>query len=63
MFRSRVRQYFVKCALDGFIDWSHPFGTFATALERAQFMDFYERCGPHSVVIQDWVANDDTSGE
>lgn len=56
----RIRQYFIRCEADGFINWSRSYPTFSTALDIAQGLDEWEKCGPHTVYIQDWVARDNS---
>ena len=52
----RNRRYFVRCSVDGFIDWSKPYGQFARALMEADRLDAdYALCGPHSVTAEEWA--------
>jgi hypothetical protein len=50
------RRYFVKCDIDGFINWSRPYEQFARALYEAQRLDLEAPgCGPHTVTAEQWV--------
>lgn len=47
---NRERAYYVRCD-DGFINERDPFEHFHRALERAEFLDVTETCGPHTVYV------------
>ena len=52
----RNRRYFLRCHVDGFIDFAHPFERFADALEEANRLDKdLALCGPHTVTAEEWA--------
>jgi len=50
-----MSRYYVKCEMDGFINWSRPYSSFGMAVIEAERLDVANPdCGPHTVTAEQW---------